>query len=172
MLALCPISESHADTLFPLIYRSPVTDTLIWDGPESLEEFRAALRDREEQTRAGLLHAFTIMKDGLPIGSIRIAPNKLHANGDIGLWIGSQFQGFGYGTESVRLISAMGFEEFSLHRLEARVFVGNTASRRIFEKNGFDLEGTLRHAVLKHGRFLDEWILAKINQDSASRSGR
>lgn len=167
MLALCQISESHAEALFPLIYRSPVAEALIWDGPESLEEFKAALRDREEQTRAGLLHAFTIMKDSVPIGNIRIAPNKLHFSGDIGLWIGSQFHGCGYGTESVRLISAMAFAEFGLHRLEARVFVGNTASRRIFEKNGFELEGTLRQAVFKRGRFLDEWIFAKVNQDSA-----
>jgi ribosomal-protein-serine acetyltransferase len=166
MLELRSISESDADALFPLIFRSNVTDTLVWDGPESIEALKTMLRDREEKTRAGMLHAFAILNNGLPIGTIRIGPNKIHASGDIGLWIGSQFQGHGYGTESVRLISAFGFEQLNLHRLEARVFVGNMASRRVFEKNGFSLEGILRQAALKRATFLDEWIFGKINQDS------
>src|SRR5215469_17769591 len=137
MLELRPISESDAAPLFPLIYHSGVTDTLVWDGPESLEEFRASLREREEQTRAGLLHSFAIVNDGAPIGAMRIAPNESGSTGDIGLWIGLPFQGHGLGTEAIRQVSAIGFGELRLHRLEARVFVGNTASRRIFEKNGF-----------------------------------
>ena len=164
MLELRPISESDAEPLFPLIYRSIVTDTLVWDGPESMEEFKASLREREEKTRAGVLHSFAIVNDGAPIGAMRVAPNESGTAGDIGLWIGLPFQGRGLGTEAVRLVSAIGFDELRLHRLEARVFVGNTASRRIFEKNGFTLEGTLRHATLKRGRYLDEWILGRVQE--------
>src|ERR1700746_1663417 len=102
MLELRPILESDAGPLFPLIYRSSVTDTLVWDGPESLEEFRASLREREEKTRAGVLHSFTIVKDGMPVGGMRIAPNESGTTGDIGLWIGLPFQGRGLGTEAVR----------------------------------------------------------------------
>lgn len=162
MVELRPISESDAEPLFPLIYGSSVTDTLVWDGPESLQEFRASLREREEKTLAGVLHSFAIINDGAPIGAMRIAPNESGTTGDIGLWIGLPFQGRGLGTEAVRLVCAIGFETLNLHRLEARVFVGNTASRRIFEKNGFTVEGTLRHATLKRGHYLDEWIMGRI----------
>ena len=166
MLELRPISASDAEPLFPLIYRSSVTDTLVWDGPESLEEFKASLREREEKTRAGLLHSFAIVNEGTPIGAMRIAPNESATTGDIGLWIGLPFQGRGLGTEAVRQVSAIGFIRLKLHRLEARVFVRNMASRRIFEKNGFTVEGTLRHATLKRGRYLDEWILARIREEA------
>jgi RimJ/RimL family protein N-acetyltransferase len=46
-----------------------------------------------------------------------------------------------------------------LQKIEATVFAGNMASRRIFEKNGFSLEGTIRKAALKRGQLIDEWLL-------------
>jgi RimJ/RimL family protein N-acetyltransferase len=123
--------------------------------------------------KAGLLHSFTILRssDRLPIGSIGIAPNQQNASGDIGLWIGLPFQGRGYGTKAIALIAAFGFEKLGLERLEARVFVGNAASRRIFENNLFSLEGTLRHAVLKRGKFLDEWIFGLLRENYFSAKG-
>jgi RimJ/RimL family protein N-acetyltransferase len=39
------------------------------------------------------------------------------------------------------------------------VFTNNPASRRIFEKNGFQVEGTIRLAINKRGQLLDEWLL-------------
>ena len=132
MIKLRWVEERDADVLFPLIYRSPVTEMLVWDGPESLGELRAGLRERAEQTRAGRLHAFTIVRaaDDAPVGMIRIAPEKWNLSGDIGVWIGVQHQGRGYGTEAIRLLVERAFGELGLHRLEARVFVGNVASRR------------------------------------------
>ena len=35
MLILRPVQPVDADILFPLIYHTPVTDTLLWDGPAS-----------------------------------------------------------------------------------------------------------------------------------------
>lgn len=167
MINLRPVVENDADSLFPLIYRSAITDTLIWDGPESLEELRGGLRDRAEQTRRGTLHAFTIVRtvDSVPIGMIAISPDHANFAGDTGIWIGAPYQGCGYGTEAIRLLVEIAFGELGLHRLEGRVFVGNTASRRAFEKNGFIVEGTLRQAVRKRGRFLDEWLLARVHEN-------
>jgi RimJ/RimL family protein N-acetyltransferase len=167
MIELSPIREAHAEALFPLVFRSSITDTLIWDGPESLQELKTILRDHEEKTTSGLLHAFAIISvsDGVPIGTIRIAPDSAGASGEIGLWIGSQFQGRGYGTESVSRLLWVAFENLALERLEARVFVGNLASRRIFEKNGFILEGTVPRAVRKRGALMDEWVF-RLDRDN------
>jgi RimJ/RimL family protein N-acetyltransferase len=160
MIELSPIREAHAEALFPLVFRSAITDTLIWDGPESLQELKTILRDHEDKMTSGLIHAFAIISvsDGVPIGTIRIAPDSADASGDIGLWIGSQFHGRGYGTESVGRLLRLAFGNLHLERLEARVFVGNLASRRIFEKNGFRLERTVPQAVQKRGIFMDEWV--------------
>lgn len=166
MVELRPITESDADELFPLISCPEVTNLLGWPGPASVEQFRTLLREREERMRSGSYYAFTIIsKTAMPIGNITILPSKANFSGDMGLWIGSQFHGFGYGTEAVRLAVRLGFEELKLHRLEARVFSQNAASRRIFEKNGFTLEEIRREAVLIHGSLFDEWIFAVLNQN-------
>ena len=47
--------------------------------------------------------------------------------------------------------AGLGFGRGLLERLEARVFSGNGASRRVLEKSGFRHEGTLRRAAVKLG---------------------
>lgn len=160
MVELRPILESHADALFPLIFNTSITETIQWDGPHSIEQYREALREREQQTRSGLLHVFTVFSsEAVPMGTIDIRPDPAIASASVGLWIGAKFHGMGHGTEAVRLITRYGFENLKLQRIHASVFAGNIASRRIFERNGFQLEGIFPLAVLKRGVFLDAWSL-------------
>jgi RimJ/RimL family protein N-acetyltransferase len=49
-----------------------------------------------------------------------------------------------------------------LKRLWAGCFNINPASRRVLEKNGFELEGVLRKAYKKNGRYVDDLQLAII----------
>ncbi len=171
MDSLRPVRSTDADDLFPLIYRSPVTDTLKWDGPPSLEVFRKDLIEREARTASGEAHIFTIIDrgSGSPAGSASIHPDDEHLRGDIGLWVAEPHQGKGYGTRVVRELSAYGFDQLGLEKIEAYIFTGNEASRWIFEKNGFMLEGTIRSAVRKRGQVLDEWLFGITRQDYERR---
>jgi RimJ/RimL family protein N-acetyltransferase len=166
MIQLRAILESDAEGLFPLVYRTSVTETLVWDGPDCLESYRQGLRVREEKTRAGVQLTYVILDpQGIPVGSVGLDPDIANHSATVGLWIGVPFHGLGYGTASVGQIVALGFGELMLERLEARIYVGNAASRRIFEKNGFLLEGTLRRVGYKRGAFLDEWVMGTIRED-------
>jgi predicted acetyltransferase len=71
-----------------------------------------------------------------------VRPSEQKFRGDCGLWIGEAWHGKGYGTRVVAELKRIAFEQIKMEKLEAGVFVGNIASRRIFEKNGFQLEGT------------------------------
>lgn len=167
MIELRPVLETDADVLFPYVFRTAVTDTLIWDGPESIEEYQEALRLREERTKAREELIYTMLDGtGAEVGSIGLHPDFTNRSGTVGLWIGTPFQGMGYGSEALRQIVEMAFGEMRLERLEARIYKGNVASRRIFEKNGFLLEGTLRRVALKRGVFLDEWVMGAIREES------
>lgn len=161
MIALRPIRADDADTLYPLVAGTRVTDTLLWDGPASLEELRESLARLEAAPDKQM---FAIVDDERPIGCCDVRPES-DFRGDCGLWIGEPHHGRGYGTEAVRLLSRYAFDELGLAKLEATVFVGNVASRRIFEKNGFVLEGTIRRAVRKRGRFVDEWLFGKLREE-------
>ncbi|MGZ3427570.1 MAG: GNAT family N-acetyltransferase [Polyangia bacterium] len=164
MITLRPILASDADPLYPLLAGTAVPDTLLWDGPDSLDEYREAIATRASQAARGEIHMFAIATVDAPIGTLDVRPEN-DFRGDMGLWIGHGQHGRGYGTEAVRLAARYAFERVGLQKLEATVFVGNDASRRIFEKNGFQLEGTIRRAVRKRGRFVDEWLFGLLREE-------
>jgi RimJ/RimL family protein N-acetyltransferase len=84
----------------------------------------------------------------------------------MGLWIGPPFQGKGYATSAVKRILKYGFETLGMQKIEAKIFVGNIASRRVFEKCGFQLEGTIRRAEIKRGKFVDEWLFGILKEEA------
>lgn len=61
----------------------------------------------------------------------------------------------GHGTEAVNLILSHGFETLNLNRIYLRVYSTNPRARRVYEKAGFILEGTMRQAVYRHGCYAD-----------------
>jgi [ribosomal protein S5]-alanine N-acetyltransferase len=164
VITLRPIVASDADPLYALLAGTDVPDTLLWDGPDSLAEYRDAIATRANQAALGTMHVFAVVDADGPIGAIDVRPEN-DFRGEMGLWIGRPHHGRGYGTEAVRLATRYAFERVGLHKLEATVFVGNDASRRIFEKNGFLHEGTIRRAVRKRGRFVDQWLFGILKEE-------
>lgn len=157
--SLRPVLAADADALFPMIHQQPVTDTILWDGPPNLTSYREGLATKEKATREGQEHMFTLLAGDAPAGSCSFRPesgNDFRA--DIGLWIGAPYQGLGLGSFAVKELVKYGFQMPNIQKIEGGIFVGNIASRRIFEKNHFKLEGTIRAKVLKRGKALDEWI--------------
>lgn len=166
-IELRPPLPADAPALFPLLDHSRVADTLAWDGPESPEDYRQGLALRAVQVLAGEKHFFTIVLKvtGSPIGSCDLrfeGPDHRRAN--IGLWIGEPYQGHGYGTQTIGALVDYGFHQLNVDVIEADIFVGNWASRRAFEKNGFELTGTEPAALIKRGQPVDEWMLALTRQ--------
>lgn len=167
-IELRPPLPLDAEALFPLVDGTSVCDTLAWDGPESADEYSQGLALRSLQVLAGEKHFFTIVlrETGQPIGSCDLRfENDDTTQANVGLWIGEPFQGKGYGTQVVASLAAYGFGELGLSKIVADIFVGNWASRRAFEKNGFQLEATLAAALVKRGSPVDEWFLGLRRED-------
>lgn len=158
------VLESDAAILYPLIHNTSVTDTLIWDGPVSLEEYREFFKTKEHDHKAGKAHYFTIMENETPIGSATIKPMN-DFRGEITIWIGVPFHGKGYGSEVTKLITDYGFNKLQLQRIEASMFIDNHGSRKMLEKNGFSFEGTTRSSVKKRGEFVDGWLFSIIRKN-------
>lgn len=168
LITLKPVEEADAMELFPLLQGSNVTDTILWDGPDSLDSLKSGLKEREEWVRGGKCHQFTIIESSSSkrIGSIDIRPYDDPFRGDMGLWIGLPFQGKGHATSAVKQVLKYGFEKLGMKKIEAKIFVGNIASRRVFEKCGFQLEGTIRRAEIKRGKFVDEWLFGILKEEA------
>ena len=95
-----------------------------------------------------------IVMDGQIVGSIsveRMTEEQRNA-GSIGYMILTPFWSQGIGTEAVRQICTIAFQELALERIIGEVFPENLASARVLEKNGFRLEETKVGAVVKGGK--------------------
>jgi RimJ/RimL family protein N-acetyltransferase len=162
LVEIRPVHASDAEALFPLIAGTSVADTLVSEAPASLDEYREGLARLEAQVVAGLSHFFTIVvgDSGRPVGSIALRPKGSSGCAEIGLWVGAGLQRHGYGARAIALAARYGFEQLSLERIEARIFVGNDASRRVFERAGFVFEALAVGAVVKRGVPRDEWVFA------------
>ena len=73
----------------------------------------------------------------------------------IGYWVDVRQAGQGYVPEGVGLILQYGFEELSLHRLEAAIVPRNAASRRVVNKLGLREEGTSLRFLQINGVYED-----------------
>jgi ribosomal-protein-alanine N-acetyltransferase len=65
-------------------------------------------------------------------------------------------------TEVLPAVLDQGFETFGMHRIEAMVTPGNTASAVLLERHGFVREAVLRDYGFWKGRFWDQWLYARL----------
>ena len=99
----------------------------------------------------------SIWVDGQLIGSISVERKDEGGKsiGEIGYMILTPFWSQGIGTEAVRQICTIAFQELALERIIGEVFPENLASARVLEKNGFRLEETKVGAEVKGWKAMD-----------------
>ena len=155
------IRPEDAPAAYRLLGNDLITQTILWDGPSSLEELTEGYRRRAEWWQNGDgTYTFGIEPVGYSslVGSIDARIQEYPKQFEIGYWLGVPHWGKGLMTDAVRLIAHFAFQHLAAMRITAAVFVENTASNRVLEKNGFQLDGTLRSNVMKRGEWLDEQI--------------
>jgi [ribosomal protein S5]-alanine N-acetyltransferase len=76
-----------------------------------------------------------------------------------------QFAGKGYTSEAVQLLVDWIFDNKKFHRVHLMIVPENGASRRIAEKCGFQLEGTVRGAMFTAGQNVDLLMYSLLRTD-------
>jgi diamine N-acetyltransferase len=101
------------------------------------------------------------------VGSCQLRDIHLvHRSAELQIRIGAaDARGHGVGTEATRLLLAFGFEELDLHRIYLHVFASNTRARRLYERAGFRIEGTLREAAYVEEEWLDVILMAILQSE-------
>jgi RimJ/RimL family protein N-acetyltransferase len=108
----------------------------------------------------------TLGDDETHIGNVSVwFVSRANAVGEVGYWIRSDMAGQGIGTEATARILQVAFEELELHRVTARIAIGNVASERIVQKLGFLKEGTLRDEVRVGRRWLDHSVWGLLERE-------
>jgi ribosomal-protein-alanine N-acetyltransferase len=121
-------------------------------GPNSPAETRAFLQTvldaKAVSPRTNFTLAATLPGQETPIGSgtlfIRSASFRM---GEIAYILHPDYWGQGLGTALARLLLALGFERFGLHRIYATCDPRNIGSGRVLQKVGMTHEGRLRETM-------------------------
>lgn len=100
-----------------------------------------------------------VRADGESVGFVyllREQPNDdVFRRAELAYWIAAEAQGNGYATEAARLLVAHGFDRLGLHKVTAKAFAFNDASRRVLETLGFAEEGRFREEAYLEGAWHD-----------------
>ena len=105
----------------------------------------------------------SVFADGQLVGSISVErkAGEEYAVGELGYMILTPWWSKGIGTEAVRQMCRIAYEELGLERITATVFEGNRASERVLEKNRFRLERLVPGGVVKGGKTMDVKVYQK-----------
>ncbi len=170
-----------APALFELVGgddRLEVTAGLIWDGPDEISQTVEFI----DQARNGTYeeHGFNwAIRDlrgaitgnpGRAIGMLGTRPVGPPGRGDVGYWLGRPYWGKGIMTEALTMVLDLCFADLDLVKVEAEVFVGNERSARVVEAVGMTLEGTIRSAHRKRGRWVDAYRYGLLREEWLTRN--
>ena len=108
-----------------------------------------------------------IAVNGETVGSISLSIGEdiSSKSAELGYWLAEPFWGKGIMTWAVREICREAFEKLDIVRIHAEPMAYNIGSRRVLEKAGFTLEGTLRQSVYKRGQMFDSYIYSLLKEE-------
>lgn len=137
-----------ADEKIQFMYGEPVYST-----PEAVRQLLAkyiAAYENSDYYRWAIIEK----SSGECIGQIAyfLVDSKNHF-AEIEYCIGAAFQRKGYATEATRAVTAYGFQQITLHKVQICVRPANKPSVRVIEKCGFTYEGTLRDYFFMNGGY-------------------
>ena len=118
---------------------------------------------------SGLLahdHSLVACMDGEVVGGLALETRpttwrRRHA-AEIGMAVRDDWQGKGVGTALLRAALDLADNWLNLTRVELRVYTANAAAIALYEKFGFEIEGTHRRFAFRNGRYVDAYSMARV----------
>ncbi|ABS40969.1 GNAT family N-acetyltransferase [Clostridium botulinum] len=92
--------------------------------------------------------------------NINSNPRTKHT-ASLGMMVHKAYQGNGIGKKLMSEILDLADNWLMLVRIELGVFTDNEKAIKLYEKFGFEIEGTKKYAAIKNGRYADEYIMAR-----------
>ena len=112
----------------------------------------------------------TLTDPPVVVGSLHLAGARVKDRcASLGIALGREHVGRGYGTDAVQVILGYAFREMGLHRVQLQVSPFNFAGVRAYEKAGFVEEGRRRSVVWHDGRWYDEVMMSILEDEWAAR---
>ncbi len=98
------------------------------------------------------------------MASVETFPNRPRRShvGSIGICVHDEWHGKGVGTALMRAILDLADNWLNLRRLELEVYADNEAAISLYERMGFEVEGTLRQHAFRDGQYVDSKMMGRL----------
>ena len=93
--------------------------------------------------------------------SVYMNPRTRHS-GHFGIAVRDDWQGKGVGTALMEACLDLADNWLNLTRLDLRVYVDNAPAIALYEKFGFEIEGTHRRFAYRNGEHVDAHVMARL----------
>jgi [ribosomal protein S5]-alanine N-acetyltransferase len=163
-----PVSTIDAEEMLKYTSDKDCKRFIGWKLMQTMDETREFIEKLIKREEEGThLYASVMLKstDTL-IGTVMLFNFDKEANkAEIGYVFNKDCWGKGYGSESIALVNEFAFESLKLHKVHASVVDANIGSARVLEKNGYELEGRLKHHFFIEDKFYDDLLYGKIQSN-------
>ena len=133
----------------------------------SLEEWRRRLAEPPE----GLYNLVALVGERV-VGMLGVhtfpnKPRRRHV-GNVGIAVHDDWHGKGVGSALMRAGLDLADNWLNLTRLVLEVYTDNEPAIRLYERFGFEREGTLRQDAFREGRYVDSYMMARLRPAAAT----
>ncbi|MDA8195803.1 MAG: GNAT family protein [Actinomycetota bacterium] len=167
-IVLSIVALEDAEPLFSLIDDSRVRLGK-WLGfvadTKSSSDVAAFIAKVRAKFAVGKSYTFAIRYRGLVAGVISIVVDEVNNSGEVGYWLGAEFEGKLIVTRCVDSLLAFAFNSLLLHRIEIRVAVGNAKSNNVPPRCGFVFEGVMRGDSKVGDNYYDTKLYSRLATD-------
>ncbi|MCL4395446.1 MAG: GNAT family N-acetyltransferase [Chloroflexi bacterium] len=127
----------------------------------SVESWRKKLAEPAEG-----LYSLVACADSQVVGTLGLrtypgTPRRRHV-GSIGMAVSDEWQGKGIGTALMQAAVDLADNWLSLLRLELDVYTDNEPAIHLYQKFGFQVEGTHRRSAFRAGEYVDTLAMARL----------
>jgi L-phenylalanine/L-methionine N-acetyltransferase len=127
----------------------------------SAEMWRKRVSEKPEN-----LYSLVACADGEVVGNLGLEtqPTRWRRRhvGQIGMAVRDDWQGKGIGTALMEAALDLADNWLNLTRVELSVFTENAAAIALYEKFGFEVEGTHRRYAFRNGEYVDAYSMARV----------
>jgi putative acetyltransferase len=129
---------------------------------QSLDDLRKRLENPPE--RFHRLVAVTGDDRAIGLLGLQVGHGRVAHVGHIGMMVHPDFFNQGVGSALMKAAIDLAENWLNLSRLDLEVYIDNAAAIHLYQKHGFEIEGTLRRYAFRDGEYVDTYIMARVRE--------
>jgi putative acetyltransferase len=139
---------------------------VIWGTHQLPYQSLDDLRKRFENPPERMHRLVGVTGDGRAIGvlALQVGSERTAHTGHIGMMVHPDFHNQGVGSALMKAVVDLADNWLNLTRLDLQVYTDNAPAIHLYEKFGFEIEGTLRRYAFRDGEYADSFMMARVRE--------